>query len=86
MARGVGDIDVGAVLKQVVKISIRQRAPCRLTVVVYNGRKLRIGGLSFMSTIALLAYRYVNACDLQQSFIRVTTINSISYKPHTIRL
>ena len=60
MARGVGNIDVGAVLKQVVKISIRQRAPCR--------------GLSFMSTIALLAYRYVNACDLQQSLSLVTTI------------
>jgi len=46
MARDVSNIDVGAVLKQVVRISNVSTTGATLfhLVVVYNGRKLRIGG------------------------------------------
>jgi len=39
---------------------IRQSAPRCLTVVVYNGSKLRTGGRSLMSTIVLLCRQFIS--------------------------
>ena len=87
MARGVGNIDVSAVLKQVVEISNVFARTITLFdfIVVYSGSKLRARGRSLMSTWLPRLYRSTCSPGVRLA-VHVTSSRTPQCPPACVRL